>query len=498
MLWIYWASFLLYAIFVVYVGWRGYRTPKQSPTDDLDFWAAGKSLGSWATGLSISASFMSISWSCVYAVQLVYWYGLGALWLLAIPWLLVMLFFFILTPRFRKLPAFSQPEMLAGRFGQRIRIYFALPLAFVFLVWGGAEIFAAAQILSPILDVSFHTVLALIALVVALYSYLGGFSAVITTDKLQFALVAFFILAISWVAGNAVLAQEPIVEAFGNLPSPPKTASSALSLFAAGPALIVMTLIAYLPGWIVETDIWLRLQAAKTTKGARTGVVIAGANSLVFIAILPVLIGLAALYLYPPLGSEIPPQLKDGAAIFSVLIREHTPAILGVILIVGLAAAAMSTIDTCGNVMALSLSYDVVEPYVTAKKINVDKRLLARVMSAGAIVLAYVYAIFTESLWDIFYLSSGILTTTIFIPMVALFRPKATKSQVQKAAIAGFLGTFAFYFLEKNGVLAAIQPEWLSATGLGYIAWGLLGSYLTYVFHNVIDHNIRNFKSVRD
>ncbi|MFQ5639711.1 MAG: sodium:solute symporter [bacterium] len=479
--WIYWTGFLLYSFFVVYIGWRGYRSTKYSREVDLDFWAAGKSLGSWATGLSISASFMSISWSCVYAVQLVYWYGLGALWLLAIPWLIVMALYYILTPRFRKLQAFSQPEMLANRFGARIRVYFALPLAFVFLVWGGAEIFAAAKILSPILEVPFHLILAFIAFVVAVYSSLGGFSAVVTTDKLQFALVAFFIVAISWVAGKAVLAQESLLGFLNQIPSAPKTGASALALFSAGPALIMMTLIAYLPGWIVETDIWLRLQAAKTDTNARQGVLIAGINSFIFIAILPSLIGLSALYLYPPAGAEIPEKLNDGAAIFAVLINEHSPTLLSLMLIVGLAAASMSTIDTCGNVMALSLSYDYIEPVIVKKKKNIDRRLVARLMSAGAVVMAYIYALFTESLWDIFYLSSGILTTTLFIPMVALFLPKAATHQVRNAAIAGFAGTFGFYFLEKFGLLTKIQPEWLNETGLGYIVWGLMLSFLAYM-----------------
>ncbi len=118
---IYWLGFILYALFVVYLGWRSYRSNQPASEVDVDFWAAGKSLGPWATGLSISASFMSISWSCVYAVQLVYWYGLSGLWLLAIPWLIVMVFFYTLTPHFSKLPAFSQPEMVAQRFGQNTR-----------------------------------------------------------------------------------------------------------------------------------------------------------------------------------------------------------------------------------------------------------------------------------------------------------------------------------------------------------------------------------------
>ncbi|MCZ6594505.1 MAG: hypothetical protein O6943_06260, partial [Bacteroidetes bacterium] len=100
--------------------------------------------------------------------------------------------------------------------------------------------------------------------------------------------------------------------------------------------------------------------------------------------------------------------------------------------------------------------------------------------SAGTVILAYIYALFTDSLWDIFYLSSGILTTTIFIPMVALFQKNSTKVQVQSAATAGFISTFIFYFLEKNGILQRFQPEWLSDTGLGYIMWGFLVSFVAY------------------
>jgi Na+/proline symporter len=478
---LYWAGFITYSLFVIYVGWRGYKRSKHTSNLDIDFWAAGKSLSPWATGLSISASFMSISWSCVYDVQLFYWYGLSALWLLAIPWLLTMFGFFVLAPHFRKLPAFSQPEMLAQRFGQRVRSYFAWPLAFVFLVWGGAEIFAAAQILTPILGVPFHVILALVALVVALYSFMGGFAAVVTTDKVQYALVAFFAVAIAYIAGKAVLAQDTVTNVLAHLPSPPKTGAAALTLFATGPALIVLTLVAYLPGWLVETDIWLRLQAAQNTTSARKGVVIASINSFIFIALLPMLIGLAALYLYPPNGTEIPADLNDGAAIFAVLMRDYSPAVLNVLLIVGLAAASMSTIDTCGNVVALSLSYDLLEQTLAKRKKPLDRRLVARYMSAGAVLLAFIYAIFTESLWDIFYLSSGILTTTIFIPMMAIFLPNTKTRQVKAAAAAGFLSTLVFYFMEGKGLLAVVEPEWVAETGLGYILLGLTASILAFL-----------------
>ena len=131
-----WIAFTLYAIAAVYLGVRSYR----SSARDGDFWTAGRNLSATSVGLSISAGFMSVSWSCVYAVQLFYWYGLGALWLITIPWLASLAGIYYLARRYHNLAAFSQPEMVGQRFGGPARRAVALALVFVFLVWGGAEI----------------------------------------------------------------------------------------------------------------------------------------------------------------------------------------------------------------------------------------------------------------------------------------------------------------------------------------------------------------------
>ena len=76
-----WIAFLLYVAFTLVLGWAAQRKKDHGTA----FWTAGRSLGSLSVGLSISAGFMSVSWSCVYAVQLFYWYGVGALWLITTP-----------------------------------------------------------------------------------------------------------------------------------------------------------------------------------------------------------------------------------------------------------------------------------------------------------------------------------------------------------------------------------------------------------------------------
>ena len=479
----YWIGFFLYAAVVIVVGFKAYRkrSAQTKIGESSEYWTAGQSLSAGATGLSISASMMSISWSCVYGVQLFYWYGLGALWLLAIPWLLAMAGFFILTPHLRKLQAFSQPEMVGARFSVRARQMLALPLAFVYLIWCGAEIYAAAQIVAPLLQTSLHLMLALIALVVAIYSFLGGFAAVVSTDKIQFALVGFFIVTIAFLGVNQLSNNAGLAANLSELTPPPKGEGSALSLLTPGWALIIMTFVAYMPGWLVTTDVWIRLQAAKSTRAARKGVAIAAFNSFVFVTLAPLLIGLAALYLYPPQNGAIPIELADGAAIFPVMMQDFAPVGLNVVLTVGLIAAAMSTIDTTGNVMALSISYDLVEPSLKTRLPQSAKDNLPRYISVAAIGLAYVYAIFTESLWDIFYLSSGVLTTTIFIPMAAIFLPSTKPQQVHAAIITGFVSTLIFYFWESHGSLAQLEPAWLAETGIGYILWGLMAAVIAFL-----------------
>lgn len=473
-------GFLTFCLVALGIGFVSYRRLAALAPGQHEFWTAGKKISGWSAGLSISASMMSISWSCVYGVQLLYWYGVGGLWLLAIPWLLAMAGFFLVAPRLHRMASFSQPEMVGARFGPRARQLLALPLAFVYLVWCGAEIYAAAHVLAPLLETPRLLLLAVIAATVATYSFLGGLAAVVATDRFQYFLAAFFITTIAAFGMHAVLQHADFITFLNTLPHPPKTQHSALSWRSTGLALAAMTFIAYLPGWLVTTDVWVKMQATRSSSEARKGVAIAACNSFIFIAVLPLCIALSALYLYPPHDGAIPERLQDGARIFTAMMQDFSPLGMSVFLAVGLAAVAMSTVDTTGNVLALSLSYDLLEG---CKLRWLSSRLrphLPRFLTLLALALAFVYATLIESLWDIFYLSSGILTTTIFIPMAAIFIPSAKPRQVHAAIITGFAGTLLFYFLEARGHLAALQPAWLAQTGLGYILLGFIAALLAF------------------
>ena len=480
-----WIAFLVYALVAIGLGWRA----AQAHDAGADYWTAGRSLNAGAVGVSISAGFMSVSWSCVYAVQLFYWYGVGALWLITVPWLLALGGIYWLSQRYHDLDAFSQPEMVGHRFGAPARRVVAIALAFVFLVWGGAEIYVAATLLAPGMGVTTTTLILLISLIVAVYATLGGFRAVVSTDKLQYGIVAAYILAMGWLAmrglrssslwldagpgaGSAwtALWQAPVMGARTNRPW--------MELLDPGLATIVLTFVAYLPGWLFETDLWLRVQAARDTRAARRGVTIAAVNSALFVGLLPLFIGMAALVIYPLQAGEFPPEIGiEGDAIFAALVRDFAPAWLALLVSIGLVAAAMSTIDTCANVMALSIGYDLLRIHQRAPA---DAARWSRGVTLAAVGAACLFALNTESLWDIFYLSSGVLTTAVAFPVAAVFLPWARPRAVTWSATAGLVGTVAAYFLESRSLLTAIEPTVLADSGLGYIFWGCLAATLGY------------------
>lgn len=473
-----WIAVAGFGLALLVLGWRW----RGEARDGEGFWTAGRRLGGLSVGLSVSAGFMSVSWSCVYAAQLFYSFGLGGLWLITIPWLLALSGIYYLSRHYHGLSAFSQPEMVGQRFGRAARRSLALPMVFVFLVWGGAEIYVAAKLLAPGLGISIPAMVVGIGVVVATYSMLGGLRAVVATDKMQYVLVAIYVLLVAGLAARAM-----VVETGSLWPAPgvlaAKSGASWMDLVSPGLATIVITFCAYLPGWLFETDLWVKVQAGRDLRAARRGMLIATLNSAFFVGLLPLFIGVAALALFPAEGGVAPAALgHEGDSIFAAIVERFAPPWMVSVAAIGLMAAAMSTIDTCANVTALSFGYDLLETHKRRRAV-----VASRWVMAGTLATACLFALNIGSLWDIFYLSSGVLSTSVAFPVAAVFWPRASARGVTLSSLCGFAGTGIAYLLQALGWLDRVQPEWLSATGLGYILWGGLAAALGYSFGALLD-----------
>ncbi len=466
-----WTAVVLFGLALIALGWRW----RGEARDGESFWTAGRRLDGFSVGLSVSAGFMSVSWSCVYAAQLFYGYGLGGLWLITVPWLLALSGIYLLSRRYRGLAAFSQPEMVGQRFGRGARRALALPVAFVFLVWGGAEIYVAAKLLAPGLGIPTAALVVGIGAVVATYSMLGGLRAVVATDKMQYGLVAIYVFLVAGLAARGMLAETGSLWPAVVVPAA-KSGASWVDLLSPGIATLVITFCAYLPGWLFETDLWVKVQAARDLPAARRGMLIATLNSALFVGVLPLFIGVAALALFPAEGGVAPAVLgTEGDSIFAAIVERFAPPWMVTVAGIGLMAAAMSTIDTCANVTALAFGYDLLELHKRPRAVAASRWVMA-----GTLAAACIFALNIGSLWDIFYLSSGVLSTSVAFPVAAVFWPRASPRGVMLSSLCGFAGTGLAYLLQSLGALARVQPGWLSATGLAYILWGGLAALLGY------------------
>lgn len=432
---IYSTVFIAYIMILLIAAFRsrGHR-------DAEGFWTENRSVSGLRAGISLSATFMSISWSVVYGVEVFLKFGLGGFFVLSLPWLVVLGLFTWLAPRLRNIPVFSQPELIGRKFSRTAGQLAAIPILLVFVIWAGAEMDVAAALLSSVTGLSPILPLLVIAVVIGLYMMTSGTHAVILTDVIQYILVAVFFLIILW-AGTGQTAPNPAV--------------TTLDFDRIHPVFILITFVAYLPGWLAETDIWVRLQITPDGKQARIAMLVALANGFLFVFILPMLA-----------ARLVSPGISDGTAGIAQLLALIRSPIGAGLAALGLVAASMSTIDTCVNVAAMTLSYDLRQ-----NRSQTANRVSVWIATAAAVI----FALNSDSLMDAFYLSSGLLSTALFIPVMACYRKHGSDRGIRAVLIGAPPATILFYAMER-GAWFAIP----GANGVSYILMGFLTAVILY------------------
>jgi Na+/proline symporter len=443
----------VFAVVMVAIGVLSWRAERRLGRDAEGFWTAHRSITGWSLGMSLSASMLSVSWSLVYGVELLYRWGPGGAWLLAIPWLAVLGLFAILAPRLRRFRAFSQGELFGSLYGNGLRWLTVAVLVAVFLTWCGAEIAAAGDLLAPLLAISPRLAMAAIALLVASYAWTGGFRSVIATDVAQFVLIVGFLLIVGARAGSGL----------------GPGWSGWLGAGGPTPAVIGITLLAYISGWLAEADIWLRLTAAPSDGHARLALGVTAGASLIFVLGLPAVLAARARVLFPV------PAAVQGTVLGPLLHRILPPA-LEVLLLTGLAAVALSTVSTTANVVAITVARDGM------RAVGENARDLARARWANglACVAALAVAFASRSLAELFYLSSGLLAASLFWPTLALLWDGPPVRAARAGAYVGLAAVVLAFVADRHGVFGELFPPAVREMGIGYIVPGVTAGALAF------------------
>jgi solute:Na+ symporter, SSS family len=295
--------------------------------------------------------------------------------------LVFMSFFFV--PIYLKAKISTIPEYLELRFDRRSRLYFsAITILLSIIVDTAGGVYAGAIVLQTFFPelVLWQTCLAL-ALVAGLYTAAGGLAAVVYTDVIQalvlivgstiITLMVFAEFDYSWAAASAEIPE-------GHLSLIRPLDDEAL------PWLGTLVGVPILGFWYWATNQYVtqRVLGARSVRDAQWGANLGGFLKLLplFIMVLP---GAMAIGLFP--------DIENGDQVFPTLIAEILPIGLTGLVLAGLVAAIMSSIDSTLN----SASTLVVKDFVEGPGRELEPAVVAkwgRLTTLALMIVAAVWA----------------------------------------------------------------------------------------------------------
>jgi SSS family solute:Na+ symporter len=297
---------------------------------------------------------------------------------------LVLVFMAVfLIPVYLKLRITTVPEYLDARYGRPARLYFSAISIFLTLVVDTAGgIYAGAVVLRTFFpDLVLWQTCAALALVAGLYTAAGGLRAVVYTDVLQ----AAVLIVGSTILTLTVFAEFDFSWSEARAAIPDGHLSLIRPLDADGlPWLGTLVGVPLLGFWYWASNQYIaqRVLGADSLRDAQWGANLGGALKLLplFIMVLP---GAMAISLFP--------DIENGDRVFPTLVVEMLPVGVTGLVLAGLVAAIMSSIDSTLNSSSTLLLHDFVQR--EDKEIEPSRMArYGRMTTLGLMVLAAVWA----------------------------------------------------------------------------------------------------------
>ena len=198
-----WVDFLLIAIYFVFVLGIGVMA-RRSVSSSLDFFLSGRSLPAWVTGLAfISANLGAVEIigmsanGANYGIPTVHYFWVGAVPAMLFLGVVMMPFYYGSKVR-------SVPEFMRRRFGTGAHLVNALSFALAQLLIAGINLYLLANIVEVILGWRLWISLIVAAAIVLTYTTLGGLSAAIYNEVLQFFVIVAALLPLTIIGLNKV------------------------------------------------------------------------------------------------------------------------------------------------------------------------------------------------------------------------------------------------------------------------------------------------------
>lgn len=435
--WVDYSLVLVYFAFVLGIGWAA----RSKVSSSIDFFLSGRSLPAWVTGLAfISANLGAVEIvgmsanGVQYGFQTMHYFWIGAIPAMVFLGIVMMPFYYGSKVR-------SVPEFMLRRFGRGAHLVNAISFAVAQLLIAGINLLLLAKVVNSLLGWPLWLTLIVAAVIVLSYITLGGLSAAIYNEVLQFFVIVAALAPLTFIGLHQV-------GGWGGLQAKLASAShfhtwpgSDISGFD-NPVVSVIGLTFGL-GFVLSFGYWTtnfvevqRSMAADSLSSARKTPII-GAFPKMFIPFIVVIPGMIAAATVTPIMNE---SAKPNDAML-YLMRDLLPNGLLGIAISALIAAFMA--GMAANISAFNtvFSYDIWETYVVKQREDDYYVKVGRLATIAATVIAVFTALIANNFGNVMdYLQTlfGFFNAPLFATfLIGMFWKRMTPHAGWSSLIAG-------------------------------------------------------------
>jgi sodium/proline symporter len=426
-----------------------------------DFYLGGRKMGPFVVAMSAEASDMS-SWLLMGLPGVAYLTGLAdAFWTAAGLAIGTYLNWLITSRRLRRysqiVDAFTVPTFLSKRYHDKKNILSAISavMIIIFFVPYVASGFAACgKLFNSLFGASYMTGVLLFAVIIVIYTMIGGYTSVATNDFIQscvmsVALISITVFGVTKAGGmGAVMDNANSLAGYFSLTALHDAATNTATSY--GPITIISTL-AWGIGYFGVPHVLVRFMSIEDEKKLVLSRRIASIWVVIAMGV-AIFIGIVGLAVVNAGGMDALPDSERVIIALTSLMSTHgfLPAILGGIILAGILAATMSTADSQMLVAASGVSENIVQDFLGKKLDSKQSLLVARItILAIAVIGVFLARDPNSSVFGIVSFAWAGFGGAMAAPMImSLFWKRTTLP----GAIAGMVAGGAMIFIWKYAV----------------------------------------------
>lgn len=453
---------IAYLIFVFGVAFYAYRK-RQGGSFISEYYIGGRSMSGFVLAMTTAATYVGAS-SFIGGPGAAYKYGLGWVLLAMIQVPAVLLSLGALGKKFallaRKHNSVTINDMLLARYQNKFVVWisgFALLLSFFAMMT--VQFIGAGRLLETTLGLPYQTAVMIFAITVGLYTFIGGFRAVVLTDTIQGLVM---IVGTSILLAGVIYAAGGVENAINTLEAinPQLTTPYGIDERPLDFTFMTSFWVLVCFGLIGLPHIAVRSMAYKNSQALHRAMII----GTVVIAIL-----MFGMHLSGVLGRAVVPDLKVPDQVIPTLMVQVLPPVVAGIFLAAPMAAIMSSID---SMLIQSSSTLIKDLYLAIKPnaINNEKKIkLFSTITTLTFTVLLVFAALTPPdmlIWLNLLSLGGLEATFLWVIVLGLYWEKANATGAICSMLAGLscyvlmttfkISIFSFHAIVPSLVVALI------------------------------------------